>query len=149
MKVKELLELKGRNATAMESDRTVEDAIKTMNEKKISAILVTEKTKTVGIFTERDVVRSYLSTGGRHFSEVLLREAMTKDLIVAETEDEMCDVMSIMIEKSIRHLPVTDGEKIVGMLSIRDIVKAQVKELHARIHYLKDYVSGIHGGLWI
>jgi IMP dehydrogenase len=149
MTVNELLAQKGRSAIAMETDRTVEDAIKTMNQEKISAVLVSEQGKTVGIFTERDVLRCYLMTGGKPFRDVLLRDGMTRDLIVAETGDEMCDVMSIMIEKSIRHLPVTDGEKIVGMLSIRDIVKAQVKELHARIHYLKDYVSGIHGGLWI
>ncbi|MGO9611782.1 MAG: CBS domain-containing protein [Dissulfurispiraceae bacterium] len=149
MTVKELLEKKGMGAFAIEGSRTVDDAIRLLSENKISAIMVNDQGRTVGIFTERDVLRCYLTTGGKPFNEVLLTDAMTRDLIVAEPEDEMCDIMSVMIEKSVRHLPVTDGMRIIGMLSIRDIVKAQIKELHARIHYLKDYVSGIHGTHWI
>ncbi len=149
MTVKELLEKKGVGAFDIECSHTVDDAIRIMSEKKVSAIMVNDQGKTVGIFTERDVLRCYLSTGGKPFSEVLLKEAMTVDIMVAETEDDMCDIMSIMIEKSIRHLPVTDGKRIVGMLSIRDIVKAQVKELHSKIHYLRDYISGIQGTHWV
>lgn len=151
MTVRELLTAKGsQEIIAMESDRTVEDAIGKMSEHSVSALLVTEGGRTVGIFTERDVVRSYLVMKKRPFDTIPLRDAMTRDIMVAEEEDDIDSIMSIMIEKSIRHLPVTDGErKIIGMLSIRDIVKSQVKELQAKIHYLKDYVSGMHGGLWV
>lgn len=151
MTVRELLSVKGKQEiVAMESNQTVEDAIGKMNEFKVGAILVTELGRTVGIFTERDVLRSYVVMKKKPFEEIMLRDAMTTDLLVAEENDEIGNVMSVMIEKSIRHLPVTDGEnKIIGMLSIRDIVKSQVKEFQSKIHYLKDYVSGIQGGLWI
>jgi len=151
MKVKELLSVKGKQQiVAMESSQTVEDAIGKMNEFKVGAILVTEMGRTVGIFTERDVLRSYVVMKKKPFAEILLRDAMTSNLLVAEESDDIENVMSVMIEKSIRHLPVTDGEKkIIGMLSIRDIVKSQVKEFQSKIHYLKDYVSGMQGGLWI
>jgi CBS domain-containing protein len=151
MTVRELLSVKGKQKiVAMESNQTVEDAIGKMNEFKVGAILVTELGRTVGIFTERDVLRSYVVMKKKPFEEIMLRDAMTTDLLVAEENDEIESVMSVMIEKSIRHLPVTDGEnKIIGMLSIRDIVKSQVKEFQSKIHYLKDYVSGIQGGLWI
>lgn len=151
MTVRELLSVKGKQKiVAMESNQTVEDAIGKMNEFKVSAILVTELGRTVGIFTERDVLRSYVVMKKKPFEEIMLQDAMTTDLLVAEENDDIESVMSVMIEKSIRHLPVTDGEKkIIGMLSIRDIVKSQVKEFQSKIHYLKDYVSGIQGGLWI
>lgn len=151
MTVRELLSVKGKQEiVAMESNQTVEDAIGKMNEFRVGAILVTELGRTVGIFTERDVLRSYVVMKKKPFEEIMLRDAMTTDLLVAEENDEIGNVMSVMIEKSIRHLPVTDGEnKIIGMLSIRDIVKSQVKEFQSKIHYLKDYVSGIQGGLWI
>ena len=151
MTVRELLSVKGKQQiVAMESNQTVEDAIGKMNEFKVGAILVTEAGRTVGIFTERDVLRSYVVMKKKPFAEIMLRNAMTVDLLVAEENDDIENVMSVMIEKSIRHLPVTDGEKkIIGMLSIRDIVKSQVKEFQSKIHYLKDYVSGIQGGLWI
>ena len=150
MTVRELLSVKGKQQiVAMESNQTVEDAIEKMNEYKMGAILVTEQGRTVGIFTERDVLRSYVSRK-KPFAEIMLRDAMTADLLVAEENDDIENVMSVMIEKSIRHLPVTDGDKkIIGMLSIRDIVKSQVKEFQSKIHYLKDYVSGLQGGLWI
>jgi CBS domain-containing protein len=150
MTVRELLSVKGKQQiVAMESNKTVEEAIEKMNDRKVGAILVTESGRTVGIFTERDVLRSYVSMK-KPFAEIILRDAMTSDLLLAEENDDIENVMSVMIEKSIRHLPVTDGEKkIIGMLSIRDIVKSQVKEFQSKIHYLKDYVSGLQGGLWI
>ena len=151
MTVRELLSVKGRQQiVSMESNQTVEKAIEEMNEQRVGAILVTDMGRTVGIFTERDVLRAYVATGKKPFSEVTLRDTMTADLLVAEENDEIESVMSVMIEKSIRHLPVTDGaKKIIGMLSIRDVVKSQIKEFQSRLHYLKDYVSGMQGGLWI
>ena len=149
MKVGQLLDAKGAEIVALGADKTVHDAIHVMVDRKIGAVLVSEDGKTVGIFTERDVLRWHLVMAGKPFNQIFLGEVMTRELIVAELDDDVSALMSIMIDKSIRHFPVTDGKRIIGMLSIRDIVKSQVKELEAKIHYLKDYVSGIHGGLWI
>jgi len=142
MKVKELLETKGKEVFSMDAAGTVEDAIHFMNSKKISAIIITENDNTAGIFTERDVVRCYIAKGGRKFREIAVGESMTKNLMVAELGDELNSVMSVMVEKNIRHLPVIDKGKVIGMLSIRDIVLSQVDRMTSEIHYLKDYISG-------
>ncbi|MDA8171395.1 MAG: CBS domain-containing protein [Nitrospiraceae bacterium] len=140
MTVKELLEAKGKDVVSIASGNSVEDAIRSMNARHIGSLVVTEDGKPVGIFTERDIVRCYVNTNGSPFDSVLLKDAMTSDLIVAEPDEELCDVMSVMIQKGIRHLPVSDNGKVVGMLSIRDVVQSQIGNLHAEIHHLKDYI---------
>lgn len=142
MKVKELLETKGKEVFSMDASGTVEDAIRFMADRKISAVIITEKEKPVGIFTERDVVRCYIAKDGRKFREIPVSESMTKNLVVAELGDELKSVMSVMVEKNIRHLPVVDKGKVIGMLSIRDIVLSQVDKMTTEIHYLKDYIAG-------
>lgn len=141
MKVKDLLESKGRRVISVDASSSVEDAIKTMHENKISAVLVNDKGKSSGIFTERDVVRSYISSGGKNFKEIPVKDAMVKDLVVAELNDELSAIMSVMVEKNIRHLPVVDGGEVIGMLSVRDIVLASVHKMTTEIHYLRDYIS--------
>jgi len=126
----------------MDAASSVEDAIHFMHSKKISAIIVTEQGKPMGIFTERDVVKCYISKGGRKFREIQINEGMTRDLMVAEVDDDLNSVMSVMVEKNIRHLPVVEKDHISGMLSIRDIVLSQVHKMKTEIHYLKDYISG-------
>jgi len=143
MTVKELLASKGRDVVSMEAESTVEDAIRSMNARKISAVLVTENGKPVGIFTERDVVRGYVTTNGKAFDSIPLGDVMTRDLIVAEPHDELGSVMSVMVQKNIRHLPVSDKGKIAGMLSIRDVIQTQIGKMTAEIHYLKDYIAGV------
>lgn len=142
MNVRELLQTKGHEVISIDADHTVEAAIKVMTDRKISAVLVTKHTKPVGIFTERDVLRSYVQEGDR-FHAAPLERVMTADVIVAEPDEDLCNVMSIMIEKGIRHVPVAEKGKIVGLLSIRDVVKTQVGKLKTEIHHLKDYLSGI------
>lgn len=142
MNVKELLDAKGHEVISLEGDLTVEDAIKVLAGRKISAVLVTKNSKPAGIFTERDVLRSYLQAG-TNFSGVPLEQVMTADIIVAEPDEDLCNVMSVMIEKGIRHMPVSEKGRIVGMLSIRDVVRTQVGKLKTEIHHLKDYLSGI------
>jgi len=142
MKVRDLLDSKGRDIVSIDVDSSMDDAIRSMNARKISAIMVTEQGKTVGIFTERDVVRSYINSGGKSFKEVKVREAMVTNLIVAVPDDELADISSIMVEKNIRHLPVLHNGRVIGMLSIRDIIQTQVKKLTSDLHYLRDYIAG-------
>jgi len=142
MKVRDLLDSKGKDIVSIDANSSVDDAIKSMHGKKISAIMATELGKTVGIFTERDVVRCYLSTNGKSFKDIKIKDAMVSNLIVAVPDDELHDISAIMVEKNIRHLPVFENNKVVGMLSIRDIIQTHVKKLTSEIHYLKDYISG-------
>ncbi|MGD1075314.1 MAG: CBS domain-containing protein [Thermodesulfovibrionales bacterium] len=141
MKVRDLLVAKGRDVISMEKEGTVEDAIRSMHSRKISAILITENGKPAGIFTERDVVRCYINSGGKPFNGILLKDAMTVDLIVAEPQDELASISSVMIQKNIRHLPVSEKGKIIGMLSIRDVIQSQIGSLTEEIHYLKDFLT--------
>jgi CBS domain-containing protein len=122
MKVKGLLESKGKEIVAINAGNSVEDAIRLMHSKKVSAVLVNENEKTVGIFTERDVVRSYVSKNGKRFREIPLKDAMTVDLITAGQEDNVGDIMAIMVRNNIRHLPVMENGSVIGMLSIRDVI---------------------------
>ena len=141
MKVKQLLGAKGREVVTSEADNTVQDAIRSMQGRNISALLVTERGRPVGIFTERDVLRCYLAAGGRSFAEVPLREAMTTNLVVAELEDDLADIMAVMNDRNIRHLPVVENGALIGMLSVRDVIQSQVQKLTSEIHYLKDYIA--------
>ena len=142
MKVRDLLNAKGKDIVSIDADSSVEDAIRSMYSRKISAIMVMENGKTVGIFTERDVVRSYIAAAGKSFHDLPVREVMIKNLIVAVPDEELDEVSATMVEKNIRHLPVVENNKVIGMLSIRDIIQTQVKKLTTEIHYLKDYITG-------
>ena len=142
MKVRDLLDSKGKEIVSINAESSVEDAIRSMHNRKISAIIVTDQGKTVGIFTERDVVRCYIASGGKSFHDLKVKDYMVTDLIVAVPDDDIANISVIMVEKNIRHLPVLDSGKVIGMLSIRDIIQTQVKKLTSEIHYLKDYITG-------
>ena len=141
MKVRQLLGTKGREVVTTEAENTVEDAIRSMHVRKISALVVADRGRPVGIFTERDVLRCYIATDGKSFKEARLREAMTANLVVAELDDDLNDIMAVLIDRNIRHLPVVDGGALIGMLSVRDIIQSQVQKLTSEIHYLKDYIA--------
>lgn len=141
MKVRQLLGSKGREVVTSEAENTVEDAIRSMQLRKISALVVSDHGRPVGIFTERDVLRCYVVTDGKSFKEVLLREAMSTNLVVAELDDELSEIMAVLIDRNIRHLPVMDKGALIGMLSVRDIIQSQVQKLTSEIHYLKDYIA--------
>ena len=141
MKVRQLLGSKGREVVTAEAGNTVEDAIRAMQHRAISALVVSDRGRPVGIFTERDVLRCYVATDGRSFKEIALREAMTANLVVAELDDDLSDIMAVLIDRNIRHLPVVAGGALIGMLSVRDIIQSQVQKLTSEIHYLKDYIA--------
>lgn len=142
MQVRDLLDTKGKDIVSIDANNSVEDAIRSMHARKISALMVTNGGKTVGIFTERDVVRSYITSDGKSFRDMKVSDYMISNLIVAVPDDELNDISAVMVEKNIRHLPVLENNKVVGMLSIRDIIQTQVSKLHSEIHYLKDYIAG-------
>jgi len=142
MRVKDLLNVKGKDVVSIDAGSSVEDAIRVMNSRKISALMVTDHAKSVGIFTERDVVKCYLRNAGKAFKDISLKDTMTTDLIVARMDDNLNDLMSVLVEKNIRHLPVVEDGNVIGMLSIRDVIQTQVGTLTSEIHYLKDYIIG-------
>lgn len=122
-------------------DETVQLAIARMLEENVGSVAVCEGNHLVGIFTERDVLRCYLAAGGRLFAEIPLRDAMTTNLVVAELDDDLADIMAVMNDRNIRHLPVVENGALIGMLSVRDVIQSQVQKLTSEIHYLKDYIA--------
>lgn len=141
MKLKDLIREKGFEVIAVDGETTIEEATLKMVDRNIGALLIVEGGKTVGMFTERDVLKSLVA--GKDLKSTTLHDVMTTDLIIAEVTDELEYAMSIMIQRRVRHLPVLDSGKLVSVLSIRDVVKAQVKNLQAEVHYLKDFISDI------
>lgn len=146
MLVKEILGPINTNIISIDKDKSVADAIYQMVENEVGALIVVEGEKPVGMFTERDVLKSWTRKGNILFKDIKVSEVMTTNLIISETEDDLCYVTSIMIKNRIRHLPIVEKTKIVAMLSIRDVVKAQVSDLRTENHYLKDYISDKYPG---
>jgi len=146
MMVKEVLAPVNANIISIDKDKSVADAINQMVEYEVGALIVLDGEKPVGMFTERDVLKSWTRKGDVPFKDVKVSDVMTTNLIVVENDDDLCYVTTIMIKNRIRHLPVVEKNKIVAMLSIRDVVKAQVSDLRAENHYLKDYISDKYPG---
>ena len=144
--VKEIVGDSQREIISIGRDKTVADAVSRMVEDEIGALVVVDGEKPVGMFTERDVLKCWTRKGDRHFKDIKIAEVMSTNLIIAETDDDLCYVTSIMIKNRIRHLPVLEKNRLVAMLSIRDVVKAQVTDLRAENHYLKDYISDKYPG---
>jgi CBS domain-containing protein len=143
MKVRDLVAEMGRPVKTIEAAQTVEEAISLMSEAGASALIVMEAGRPAGIFAERDVLRCHLKNRKRRFELVSVGEAMTSKLIVAEPEEAVSAAMATMIRSGIRHLPVIENGRIVGMLTIGDLVEHQVGTLTAEIHYLQDYISDL------
>ncbi|MFC1657523.1 CBS domain-containing protein [Candidatus Moduliflexota bacterium] len=141
--VKDVLYAKSRNLFAIDEGKSVADAIDQMVDHNVGSLIVTSGEVPIGMFTERDVLKVWKShTGDFKFSDIPVKEGMTRDTIVVGPADDLEYVMSIMAKNRIRHLPVVDENQVVGMISIRDVVRAQVTNLKVENHYLKEYISG-------
>jgi CBS domain-containing protein len=137
-KVGALIREKGLEVIAVDSEATVAQAMNKMVERNIGAVLVMEGGNPSGMFTERDVMKCW---NAKKDFNVPVKEVMTRDLFAVQADDELSYAMSIMIQKGIRHLPVADKGTVVSVLSIRDVVRAQVSSLEAEVHYLKEFIT--------
>ena len=144
MEVLALLKDKARTVLKIASNQTVDDAICLMAGGKVSALLVTENDQPAGIFSERDVFRTYLRNKATAFSEIILENVMPRDLMVAESQDTVIAVMGRMIKADITHLPVMEKKRIIGMLTLKDLMQHQIDVLTDEIHQLKDYIADLH-----
>jgi len=144
LEVLALLKDKARRLHTIASSQTVEDAICLMANVKVSALLVTENGQPAGIFSEGDVFKSLLKNNSAAFSEIKLENAMTRNLLLAEPKDPIMTVLGKMVEADITHLPVIEEKKIVGMLTLKDLMKHQIDSLTDEIHQLKNYIADLH-----
>ncbi len=120
-------------------DDSVFEAIKVLAEKSVGALMVMEKGKLVGILSERDYTRK-IALLGKNSRETKVRDIMTANVLVVTPQTRTRQCMAIMAEKNIRHLPVVDGDTVVGMLSIRDLMNDIIKDHEFTISQLESYI---------
>ena len=139
-KVRNILESKSKIIFSVSPDTSVYIALEVMFDKNISSLLVLENNQPVGIFTERDYARK-IALKGRNSRDTRMSEIMTKNLITITPDYTIEDAMRIMTEKHIRHLPVLENEKLIGVISIGDLVKYLIEEQKFIIGNLENYIG--------
>lgn len=140
--VKQLMAIKGQQATlAVSPTESVYRAIELMAEQNVGAVLVREKDQILGIFTERDYVRKVILQG-RSSRTTQIQDIMTKDMLTVTPETSLEECMALMSDHRVRHLPVLQGQQLVGMVSMRDVIDALMAYKQKRIESLEEYILG-------
>ena len=140
--IREILNTKGREIFSVAPDTSVFEALKLMADKNIGAVLVLERDKLVGIMSERDYARK-IALKGKLSKEVPVKEIMSTEVICIGPEQSIDNTKAIMISKRIRHLPVLEEDKLVGLISIGDVVNALLDEHSFIIDQLETYIKGV------
>lgn len=138
--VKHLLEKKGNAVHSVSPDSSVYDALEVLESKNLGSLVVVENEKLIGIFTERDYARKVVLKG-RSSKETLIRDIMSDRPIFVTPHTTIEDCMQLMTDKFIRHLPVLDGGKLIGVISIGDLVKYIINEKDYIIDNLRHYIT--------
>lgn len=138
--VKEIIDKKGKEIWSVTPDTTVFDALKLMADKKIGAVLVIKDGKVIGIMSERDYARKVVLQG-KSSVQLTVSEIMSDKVMFVDISQNVEECMALMINKRIRHLPVFDGENLVGFMSIGDVVKAIIDEKEFFIDQLVNYIK--------
>ena len=141
-RVEDFLKLnKNRQIWTISKDQSVRQALILMSEKNIGAIIIVDNNDfPIGIFSERDYARKIILKG-KSSKDTLLDEVMTKELITVTRDYKIEQCMEIMNEKRIRHLPVLENKKIVGIISIGDVLKIMIKEQKELIDHLQKFIT--------
>jgi len=139
--VKQILDTKGYAVWSIHPQESVFAAIQQMAEKGVGALVVLEGDALVGIISERDYARKVILKG-RSSHETAVREIMTPDVICARLDQSIEECMTIVTERRIRHLPVVDSGRLVGIISIGDLVKTIIAEQQFIIEQLEHYING-------
>jgi CBS domain-containing protein len=140
-----ILNQKSREIFTIPPDATVFEAIEMMDNKNVGALLVMDGKKLVGMFSERDYTRKIVLRGKRS-RETKVAEIMSTNLTVTHPREPVEKCLRLMTDKRIRHLPVLDGDKVVGVISIGDLVKWVISCQSAAIAHLENYISGGYTG---
>jgi CBS domain-containing protein len=139
--VNHILRAKANAIFSITPDTIVYEALELMVEKNVSALVVMENEKLAGIFTERDYARKVILVG-KASKETRIEEIMTEDPITVSPESTIDDCMRLMTNKFIRHLPVVSGDKLIGIISIGDVVKFIIEEQKFIIENMEHYITG-------
>lgn len=139
--VKHLLDSKGHDVISVAPDLSVFDAIKLMADKLVGSLIVMDGEQLRGIVTERDYARKVIIKG-RSSESTLVSEIMSTDVLTTSSSQTVNQCMELMTERRIRHLPVVEGDRVIGMISIGDLVQAIIADQQEAIEQLESYISG-------
>jgi CBS domain-containing protein len=142
--ISEILSHKGTQVWSISPEATVFDAIQLMADKNIGALLVTQADKLVGILTERDYTRK-VALKGKSSKQTAVKEILSGQVFHVTPDHTVEDCMRLMTEHRVRHLPVLEADRIVGVISIGDLVNWIITAQMSTIHQLQTYISGVPG----
>ena len=141
MKLADVIHGKSPEIVKIREDRKIAEAAVTMTEKKIGALLVEDDNGAiVGILSERDIVGG-MGPHGADLHDVKVADLMTRDVIRCSPGDTVNEAMAMMTDRRIRHLPVFDGDELVGFISIGDLVKCRITEVQAEAEAMREYIA--------
>lgn len=145
MKLGDLLngkDLKYRTVVTVLPNETVSTAVKKLMEHDRGALAVCNSNgEMVGIITERDIVRKCFGRSG-NCGRIKVQDVMSKNIVIGKPEDDLDYAMNVMKQERIRHLPIVDNKKVIGMISMRDLLGVKLDESKTEVRYLSDYISG-------
>ncbi len=139
--VKDILKDKAKGILTISPQDTVYRALEIMAEKDLGALVVVEGEKVVGLFSERDYARNIVLKG-KSSKDTLVKDLMNANPCFVRPEQTLNDCMALITEKRTRHLPVLDGEKLIGIVSIGDVVKQYIVDKEFTIKQLENYIAG-------
>ena len=135
-----ILRQKNAPVICVEADYSVRQAISILHEARIGAVLVLEGDRLVGLFSERDLVRLIVQAGEEAL-EAAVGDVMTTELVTLTPDHSCADAMALMTNRRIRHLPVLEAGRLVGIVSIGDLVKHRIEEIESEAEQLKAYIT--------
>ena len=140
MTVKAILSRKGTEVVTIEPTATVGDAVKLLNERRIGAVVVAGADRRIaGIISERDVVR-VLALRGAQALDTAVADTMTRRVVTCSHNETVVDLMKRMTDGKFRHVPVIEEERLVGIISIGDVVKSRLEEMERETEAMRDYI---------
>jgi len=139
--VRHILQTKGNAIWSVTPDTSVYDALQMMAEKNVGALLVMSGVKLSGIFSERDYARKIILKG-ESSQTTAVKDVMTSMVVFVHPDQSIEECMALMTQKRVRHLPVFDHERLVGLISIGDVVKEIISDQQQTIQHLENYITG-------
>ena len=140
MQLRQILKTKGSEVLTIEPTASLADVVQKLVENRCGSLVVCNGETMVGIISERDILIAVAEVS-EPLVEITVQRRMTSDVITGSPDDTVSNIMGLMSEKRIRHLPILDNKNLAGMISIGDIVKAQYQQLTMENHYLKNYIQ--------
>jgi CBS domain-containing protein len=141
VRVRHLLDRKGKDVWSIDAGAPVLDAIKVMADRHVGALPVTRNGELVGVVSERDYARKIILLG-RSSADTPVAQIMSAPVVTVSPDEEVRRCMELMTERRIRHLPVLDGNRMVGVISIGDLVRAVIEDQEQTIEQLERFIAG-------